>query len=457
MFKQTIAVVDDDRNGAKLIGMLLNDEGYEVAIFNDATSCLDTLLDTHYDLFLVDYRMPQMNGIQLLFEIKKYRPEAVVVMITAFGTIEVAVEAMQLGAYDFITKPIDRDALKLMVQNALRFAQLQAENRHLREELNARYRFENLVGRSLAMQEVFHRIGQVAETETTVLILGETGTGKELVAKAIHYNSHRRGRFVPVSCSAIPKALVASELFGYKKGAFTGAVADKKGRFELAHGGTLFLDEVGEIPLETQVQLLRVLQEKTMTPLGSEGELAVDVRVVTATNADLQRGVETGTFRPDLYYRLNVFPIVLPPLTNRKGDIPLLIHHFTNEFAPEHAEQISIHPKAYEALTTYSWPGNVRELANVIESALVLSGEGEIRPEHLPESMFNPPHKLIDPLDLEIPDEGISLLAVEKGLIKKALEKTGGNQTRAAKLLGLKRHALIYRMEKFQFNPNRRS
>ena len=365
MFKQTIAVVDDDRNGAKLIGMLLNDEGYEVAIFNDATSCLDTLLDTHYDLFLVDYRMPQMNGIQLLFEIKKYRPEAVVVMITAFGTIEVAVEAMQLGAYDFITKPIDRDALKLMVQNALRFAQLQEENRHLREELNARYRFENLVGKSLAMQEVFHRIQQVAETETTVLILGETGTGKELVAKAVHYNSHRRGRFVPVNCNAIPKGLVASELFGYKKGAFTGAIADKKGRFELAHGGTLFLDEVGEIPLETQVQLLRVLQEKTMMPLGSERELAVDVRLITATNADLQRGVETGTFRPDLYYRLNVFPIVLPPLTNRKGDIPLLIHHFTNEFAPEHAEQISIHPKAYEALTTYSWPGNVRELANV--------------------------------------------------------------------------------------------
>ena len=203
MFKQAIAVVDDDRNGAKLIGMLLNDEGYEVAIFNDPTSCLDTLLDTHYDLFLVDYRMPQINGIQLLFEIKKYRPEAVVVMITAFGTIEVAVEAMQAGAYDFITKPIDRDALKLTVQNALRFAQLQEENRHLREELNARYHFENLVGKSLAMQEVFHRIGQVAETETTVLILGETGTGKELVAKAIHYNSHRRGRFVPVNCNAM--------------------------------------------------------------------------------------------------------------------------------------------------------------------------------------------------------------------------------------------------------------
>jgi len=448
MLTSKIAVVDDDRNAAKLIGMLLEDEGYEVAIFNDAASCLNALWNTHYELFLVDYRMPQTNGIELLTQIKKYHPEAVVVMITAYGTIEVAVKAMQLGAYDFITKPIDREALKLTVQNAIRFAQLQAENRHLREELSARYRFENLVGKSLPMQEVFLRIRKVAQTDTTVLLLGETGTGKELVAKAIHYNSQRRGKLVAVDCSALPKELVASELFGYKKGAFTGAIADKKGRFELAHGGTLFLDEVGEIPLETQVQLLRALQEKTIMPLGGTQEITVDVRLIAATNMELQRAVEARTFRADLYYRLNVFPIVLPPLRHHKGDIPLLIHHFLNQFAPEHAEKISIHPKAYQALTAYAWPGNVRELENIIESALVLSEGGDIHPEHLPETMWksSPP---IHPLQLEIPDEGISLEDVEKALLKKALEKTAGNQTRAAQLLGIKRHALIYRMEKF--------
>jgi len=453
-----IAVVDDDRNAAKLIGMLLEDEGYEVAIFNDAASCLNSVWNTPYDLLLVDYRMPHTDGIELLTQIKKYHPEAVVVMLTAYGTIEVAVKAMQLGAYDFITKPIDREALKLTVQNAIRFAQLTAENRHLREELSARYRFENLVGKSLPMQEVFQQIRKVAQTDTTVLILGETGTGKELVAKAIHYNSQRRGKFVAVDCSALPKELVASELFGYKKGAFTGAIADKKGRFELAHGGTLFLDEVGEIPLMMQVQLLRALQEKTIMPLGGTQEITVDVRLIAATNAELRRAVDAGTFRSDLYYRLNVFPIVLPPLRSRKGDIPLLIRHFLNllslrRIAPEHADQISIHPKAYQALTAYAWPGNVRELENVIESALVLSDGGDIHLEHLPETVWKSP-KSLHPLQLEIPDEGISLEEVEKTLLKKALDKTGGNQTRAAQLLGIKRHALIYRMEKFQLDKN---
>ena len=451
MFKPIIAVVDDDKNAAKLMGMLLEEEGYEVAIFNDAAACLNTLWSTSYDLLLVDYRMPKIDGIELLTQVKKYRPEAVLVMITAYGTIEVAVKAMQLGAYDFITKPIDPNALKLTVQNALRFAQLQAENQRLREALSERYRFENLVGESLPMQEVFYRIRKVAKTETTVLILGETGTGKELVAKALHYNSGRGGQFVAVNCSAIPRELVASELFGSKKGAFTGAIADKKGKFEQAHGGTLFLDEVGEIPLETQVQLLRALQEKTIAPLGGIQEIGVDVRLIAATNTNLQGAVEIGKFRADLYYRLNVFPIELPPLRARKADIPLLIRHFLKKFAPEGADGISIHPKAYEVLTTYSWPGNVRELENTIESALVFSGGNTIRLEHLPESLRKS-SKSPFALQLEIPDEGISLEEVERTLLKKALEKTGGNQTRAAQLLGLKRHALIYRMEKFELD-----
>ena len=456
MLKPKIAVVDDDRNAAKLIGMLLDDEGYDVAIFNDAEALLNTFSDAYYDLFLVDYRMPEMDGIELLGRIKRYHPEAVIMMITAFGTIEVAVKAMQLGAYDFITKPIDRDALKLTVQNAIRFAELQAENQRLREALNERFSFENLVGKSLPMQEVFQRIRKVARTDTTVLILGETGTGKELVAKAIHYNSGRRGRCVAVSCSAIPKELVASELFGYKKGAFTGAVADKKGKFELAHGGTLFLDEVGEIPPETQVQLLRALQEKTVTPLAGTQEIAVDVRVIAATNTDLGRAMETGAFRDDLYYRLNVFPIELPPLRDRKADIPLLLRHFLEKHAPERADGISIHLKAYEALTNYSWLGNVRELENFIESALLLSGGGEIRLDHLPETVWKSP-KTTHPLELEIPEEGISLEELERTLVTKALEKTGGNQSRAARLLGLKRHALIYRMEKFQLDKDTES
>ncbi|HIE30412.1 TPA: sigma-54-dependent Fis family transcriptional regulator [Candidatus Poribacteria bacterium] len=346
MFKPTIAVVDDDRNAAKLIGMLLEDEGYEVATFNDAASCLDSLWNTHYDVLLVDYRMPQTDGIELLTQIKKYRPESVVVIITAYGNIEVA--------------------------------QLQAENRHLREELSERYRFENLVGKSLPMQEIFQRIRKVAQTDTTVLIFGETGTGKELVAKAIHYNSQRQGRFVAVNCSAIPKELVASELFGYKKGAFTGAIADRKGKFELAHGGTLFLDEVGEIPLETQVQLLRALQEKKITPLGDAQEFTVDVRLIAASNEDLQTAIQSGKLRSDLYYRLNVFPTTYYLDKEGKNEV-------TQAFKP-----ISCSPRRYtdvhdaNELGARSWMAGQTACPGLSESQELQATQGhpETRSDH---------------------------------------------------------------------------
>jgi len=386
--------------------------------------------------------------MKLLSEIKKYHPDVVLVIITAFGTVERAVEAMKRGAYDFITKPIDNEELVITVSNALRFGELLAENRLLRHELSEKYSLDRLVGKSLAMQQVYTLVRKVAKSDANVLITGETGTGKELVARAIHYSSPRRGKpFIAVDCSTLPKDLVASELFGHKKGSFTGAFRDKKGKFELADGGTLFLDEIGDVPLETQVKLLRVLQERTITPVGDERDIPVDVRIIAATNRDLQSAIEAGEFRQDLYYRLNVFPIELPPLRQRREDIPLLVEHFLKRLAPD--RRVRVTPKAFELLTRYHWAGNVRELENVVERAVILSEGGDIYPEHLPDSLNSSTRPSNGALDIEIPEEGISLEALEKDLIQKALRKAGGNQTRAAELLGISRHTLIYRLEKY--------
>jgi two-component system NtrC family response regulator len=447
-----IAVVDDDKNLAKMLAYILEEQGHEVVVFHDAPSCQRYLHEHDCDLVITDLQMPNGDGMQLLSEVKKYHPDVVLVIITAFGTVERAVEAMKRGAYDFITKPIDNEELVITVNNALRFGELLAENRHLRDQLSEKYSLDQLVGKSLAMQQVYTLVRKVAKSDANVLITGETGTGKELVARAIHYNSQRRDKpFMAVDCSTIPKDLVASELFGHRKGSFTGAIRDKKGKFELANGGTLFLDEIGDVPLETQVKLLRVLQQRTITPLGDERDVPVDVRIIAATNRDLQAAIEAGEFRQDLYYRLNVFPIELPPLRQRREDIPLLVEHFLTKFAP--GKQVTVTPKAFELLTQYHWSGNVRELENVVERALILSEGGDIYPEHLPDSLKTSSRPGNGLLDIEIPDEGISLEDLEKDLLQKALRKAGGNQTRAAELLGITRHTLIYRLEKYGLTP----
>lgn len=447
MLMKDIVIVDDDKNIAKTLAFILEAEGYEVKTFNDPWRCMEYLLHNRCDLLLADYSMPKSTGIELLSKLKLHQPETAIVIITAYGTVEVAVEAMKLGAYDFISKPIDNEKLKITVQNAIRFVELQKENRQLKEQLYEKYKFENIVGAGLPMQEVFSLMSKVCKTEATVLIGGETGTGKELVAKAIHYNSARANKpFIAVSCSAIPKELVASELFGHKKGAFTGASSDYKGKFLLAHQGSIFLDEIATIPYDVQDKLLRVLQERAITPLGDETEFAVDVRIIAATNSDLESMIKAGIFREDLYYRLNVFPIHIPPLRERIDDLPLLIKHFIKKYCKFELLP-NITPKAYQILTSYHWPGNIRELENVIERALILSDGRDIYPDHIPERLRHLSRKS-ENFSIELPDSGIVLDELEKELILKALQKTEGNQTKAAALLGISRHALIYRMEK---------
>jgi DNA-binding NtrC family response regulator len=397
--------------------------------------------------------MPDLSGIALLEEILRAQPGACVVLMTAHGTIDSAVEAMRKGAFDYLTKPLDREVLLLAVSRAIERTRLVSENRRLREELRGRFRVENLVGAHGSMQEVFRVVHKVARSSSTVLIYGESGTGKELVARAIHVTSDRRDRpFLPVNVGALPETILEAELFGYEKGAFTGADARKIGLFEQASGSTLFLDEVGELKRDLQVKLLRVLQEREIIRVGGTEPVPVDVRVVAATNRDLEREVREGRFREDLFYRLNVIPIALPPLRERRTDIPLLVEHFLAKHGePGRARRIA--PEALEALVAYAWPGNVRELESVVERTLLLA-EGEvIRLEDLPATVRMRGRAGGGGIPVEIPDGGLDLDDLERTLILRALEKSGGNVTRAARLLGLTRRTLQYRLEKIQGAP----
>ncbi|RYD06625.1 hypothetical protein N752_02850 [Desulforamulus aquiferis] len=394
--------------------------------------------------------MPEMDGLEVLIKTKDILPKLPVIMVTAHGTIDTAIEAMKLGATDYITKPFDLDELKLVVKQALMVSQLQTEVTFLRSELTKKY--GRIVGNSKAIQEVCTLIEKVADSNATVLITGESGTGKEVAAVSIHHLSSRRDKpFVPINCAALPEALLESELFGHEKGAFTGAVARKLGRFELSNGGTLFLDEVTEMPLSMQVKLLRVIQERQFERVGGSESIKVDVRVIAATNRDPVECIKTGTLREDLYYRLNVLPIHLPPLRDRLDDIPLLVMHFLNKFNPGQEQPIS--PDAMGLLFSYNWPGNIRELQNIIERAVILSQGQEIKAHHLPKEIQKkdiPPVEGGSDLIINFPEEGISLEGVEKELILKALEKSNGNQTKASQLLGITRSALLYRAQKYQ-------
>ncbi|NOY44208.1 MAG: sigma-54-dependent Fis family transcriptional regulator [Deltaproteobacteria bacterium] len=445
-----VLVVDDDASLRRILEYNLAQEGYAVATAASGEEALERLEKASFDLVVTDIKMPGMDGMDLLRRIKAESPETQVIVITAFGTIEMAVEAMKAGAAEYITKPFNRDELKLAVRKALRIRNLEAENVRLKQEVRRSEGVDRIVGDSPAMQAVYRLIEKVADSDASVLITGESGTGKELVARAIHRQSRRADRpFVAVNCAAIPRELLESELFGHRKGAFTGAIRDKKGRFEEAAGGTIFLDEIGEMPLDLQPKILRALQEREITPVGSNEVIRVDARVVAATNRDLEAEIEEGRFREDLYYRLAVVPIHMPSLRERPEDVPLLVAHFLKKLAP--GKTIRVTPEALDALQRYPWKGNVRELENTIERLLVLRDSDTIELEDLPEKIRVPDQDpgLAGGFSFTLPPEGISLEEVERAVIEEALRRTGWNQSRAARLLRIPRHILLYRMEKF--------
>jgi DNA-binding NtrC family response regulator len=441
--KPRILVVEDEEKLRRVIQLHLQSSGFEV---EQAASAEEALrLADRVDLVITDLRLPRMDGLELLDRIRLQNSQAPVIVMTAFGTVERAVEAMKAGAVDFLLKPFSLDQMVTIIGKALEVRELRDENRKLREELGRRYQFENIIGRSAGMQEIFSTVLRVAPTRATVLLAGESGVGKDLIARAIHFHSPRRERpFVKIDCTTLPENLMESELFGYEKGAFTGANTAKPGKFEQADTGTVFLDEIGDVPASVQVKLLRVLQEREFERLGSNKVRHIDVRVIAATNVDLRAALEQGRFREDLYYRLNVVPISIPPLRQRLEDIPFLAEHFVKKLSMELCGRpISMSRDAVDKLMTYSWPGNVRELENVIERSLVLCSDPEL---HASDIRLDPSAQS---RALEVSSflpAGMTLDQYEQAILAEALRRAGGNKSHAARLLGLTRNAFRYRL-----------
>jgi DNA-binding NtrC family response regulator len=443
-----ILIVEDDKSFARIAQLALKGEGYDVTLVHDVASAKEALEGEAFDCIVTDLKLPDEDGVSLLKWINdNVRPSPPVLIMTAYATIQTAVSAMKQGAADYLTKPFSNDELILAVAKAIHVRHLEDENRTLREALVSSSRFENIVGRSKPIQDMFELMRKAAPRDVNVLIRGESGTGKELVARAIHFASSRSdGPFVPVDSGAIPEHLLESELFGHVKGAFTGAIRDARGKIRSAQGGTIFLDEIGDMSVELQVKLLRVLQERVVSPVGSDKSEAVDVRVIAATHVDLEKAVKEGRFREDLFFRLNVISIRVPPLRDRKDDIPMLVRHFISEAVEDGG--MSVSDDAMQALVMYDWPGNVRELQNAIEHAVVVADGDEILPKHLPDYVIQgkqPEGRGA----VSLPEKGLKLEDVERELIRQALERTDGNQTRAAELLGISRPTLIYRVEKY--------
>lgn len=455
----TILIVDDEKNYPLILSAVLQDVGYETLTANSGADALETLAHSDVDLVLTDMKMPKMDGIELLERIKETDAEIPVIMMTAYGTVEKAVEAMQKGAYSYILKPFDNEQLVIYVNKAIAMHRVVKENRLLRSAVETRYNFGNLIGKSKPMQEIFETIRKVAPSNATVLIEGASGTGKELVAKSIHFNSPRRNQpFIAVNCAALAVSLLESELFGHEKGAFTGAVSMKKGRFELADGGTLFLDEIGELSLSLQVKLLRVLQEKMFERVGGVRQITVNIRLIAATNKSLKEEIRSGRFREDLYYRLNVMPITLPPLRDRVEDIRLLAAHFIAKYQKERSGEkpvTHLDTEVERLLYEYSWPGNVRELENVIERAMVLCAGQVITVEDLPQNFRQSVQQDVS-LQLEkLPgDAGLyeTLTQVEIQLIERALRKANYVQSHAAALLGIGKSGLNQKIKKYNID-----
>jgi two-component system NtrC family response regulator len=447
MKRVKILVIDDDESLRRVLEYNLAQEGYAVLTASSGEQGLTLLKKEGADLVVTDVRMSGLDGLQVLDEVRKADPNIQVIILTAFGTIEMAVEAMKAGAFHYISKPFNRDELKLTIRKALQLKALERENVALRQELQTRLGLDAIIAESPQMQQLLEMLERVAPTETTVLILGESGTGKELIARAIHANSPRAaGPFVAVNCAAIPENLLESELFGHVKGAFTGAIRDRVGKFEAAEGGTIFLDEIGEMRPELQVKILRCLEERVVERVGDNRPIRVDVRVLAATNKDLTKAIQAGEFREDLYYRLNVVPLQIPPLRERREDIRPLAQHFLQRLGA--SPRLAIAPDAFKVLETYDWPGNVRELENALERAMIFHRGDVISLADLPETVRAPRAKEAVALPVSLPEAGLSLEEVEKELILRALQKHEWNQSRAARYLGITRHTLLYRMEK---------
>jgi DNA-binding NtrC family response regulator len=449
--KQRILIIEDEEKLRRVIQLQLMQAGYEVELAGSAEQGLLGL--DRADLILTDLKLPGMSGLELLALIQRQNSRAPVVMMTAHGTIENAVEAMKSGASDFLLKPFSLDHLMTVVTKALEVRGLRDENRKLKEELGRRYEFDNIIGRSPQMQEIFAAVLRVAPTRATVLLTGESGVGKDLIARAIHFHSPRKDRpLVKINCSALPENLMESELFGYEKGAFTGANTAKPGKFEQADTGTVFLDEIGDVPTSVQVKLLRVLQEREFERLGSNKTQRIDVRMIAATNQDLRAALEQGTFREDLYYRLNVVPLEIPPLRARKQDIPPLAEHFVHKLAADTGAKVErITPAAMEKILEYPWPGNVRELENVIERSLVMATGKELDAKDI--KLDANRTRAVYAGELSLP-AGMSLDQYEQELIRQALKKADGNKSQAARLLGLTRNALRYRLTQMGIGEN---
>jgi two-component system response regulator HydG len=451
--KGRILVADDEESHRIMLRAVLQEEGYTVAEAADGPEAIRAVEQEPFDLILLDIRMPGMDGIEALVEIRKISPYVPVLMMTAYASVKTAVEALKSGAFEYLIKPLDIDELKILIEKALEHYHLREENLALKERLGDRFDFSKMIGKSWKMVELFDLLAQVAPTDATVLILGESGTGKELVANALHHNSPRASQpFIKVSCAALPETLLESELFGHEKGAFTGAVARKEGRFWAAHRGSIFLDEVGEMSATTQTKLLRVLQEKEFQSLGSTRTIKVDVRVIAATNKDLGQEVRGGRFREDLFYRLNVVPVSIPPLRERREDIPALAVRFLFLYREKNKKDLrEISPKALDLLVRYDWPGNVRELENCIERAVIMARGEVIAPADLP-----PAIQALSSVDKELAGlslpSGVSLQEVEKSLILKTLDDTGGNRTRAAEILGINRRTLQNKLKEYGIN-----
>jgi two-component system response regulator AtoC len=457
-----ILVIDDEPSNREAISLLLTSAGYQVQTAESGEDALQILQKNPFEVILTDLFLPGVSGIDILKKVKEDAPFTSVILITGKASAETAVEAMKEGAFDYITKPVHLEKLKVVISKAFEKSRLLAENRYLKQQLRGKYRFDNMIGNSLAMQQVFSRMGKIVQTDSTILILGESGTGKELVAKAIHFNSHRKNQpFVAINCGAIPAELLESELFGHEKGAFTGAVADKSGKFEQANHGTIFLDEIGTMPMHLQMKLLRVLQEHEVVKVGSNKTIKLDVRVISATNANLEEAVQKGQFREDLYYRLNVIPIHLPPLRDRLEDIALLTRHFTTRVCKDlDHPPVTFSPGAMRALESYHWPGNVRELENVIERTITLAETEIIGKKDLPGNISGNSDEEEENQEIACPrvtEQGVDMIGIVEGvercLIRSAMELAGGVKARAAALLNIKRTTLVEKIKRLNLEP----
>ena len=452
MIPKRVLIVDDEENFRHMLSVILKKEGYDVEAASNGEEALQKVTLSPYDQVLCDIRMPKMDGLNFLNEAKKAGVDSTIIMMSAYGTVDIAIEAIKLGAYDYISKPFKPDEVILTLKKAEERERLRRENELLRKEVKKEYSFENIISKNKQMQRIFEVITKVAQYKSTILITGESGTGKELVARALHYNTDRaQNPFVAVNCGAIPENLLESELFGHAKGAFTDAIRTKKGLFEEADGGTLFLDEIGELPPQLQVKLLRVLQEGEIRRIGESKSIQVDVRIVAATVKDLVKEVNEGRFRDDLFYRINVLPIHIPPLRERNEDIPLLTAHFIRKYSEAMSKNVvGIDSRALEALMNYKWYGNVRELENTIERAIVLADRENIEIENLPLEIQNFQEEIpLEPLAEEEYSIKKSSRFLEMNLIKKALKKTKGNHTHAAKLLEISHRALLYKIKEY--------